>query len=516
MPKENDELGDPGVPEGDADLMLEAEEGDEDGTGTVALAFGQNSTVAIILGDGRQAPTYKDCSVDPRDRNPDVDLSEWTAADEEIEAASGTAQVEVATADAWEESPTDASKPTAAPAAPGKSAELTAILGAPATNPESRIEAALKPTPSVPFSRRKTVLAVAALGILGAIGMAGMKAKETWEAHQIKPETKDLVDQKPQEETPTKEIKALPEETISSSNESPTVLYARIGTEVEKQTASSNLSEGAKGRILAASSNTLTESLYTGNRWENLDGKWLDTTAAHQNVVGKLQTWGGYTDVLTVSAGAQNIDEMLEKIANSSLPHSELVAWKVATQIASIQDKEVVPSVETVQTNMSTITSDQIEEQVKKNIKNPPPIPAPSIFAGMTDSSAQLDEDLSEDLEFLPSAPTFEDRFDVIEPANLKPGSSQPKEAFEEDLGAYLIPEEPELSPFDAPEPKALLAKLPDVTEHLVTEVEVEEEEDEPEIAAPTKPEPTPAPSFVEQAKTAINSLASKFKSWWS
>lgn len=373
----------------------------------------------------------------------------------------------------------------------------------------------------VSFWKRRTVQAIAALGLIGVVGGSAYKI---WEQLQASPdETEEVA--KPILPVAVPVNKSAAEESPQAAT-----LYDEVGNKLEAKTEGSDLSQGTKARIHAASTNDLTESLYDGaKRWETLDGKWLDTPGAHANVVKKLTTWGGYQDVLTVSANANSIDEMLEDIANSDLPHAEHVAWKVAVQIASIKDSRVVPSVEEVETRLNTVDSATIDQTLDENIQNPPPVPGPSFFAdqeasqtGSLDSglydapepvsllakAAQVEaqiptavwveevEEMEKEVTVL--APRFEDRFDVVEPAHVKP-------VVETKAENPVVPVL--MDPTEAAEPVALLAKreaeIPDVTEFM----ELEEE---------AKPAPKPVPTLMENAKSAFSSLTSRFKSWLS
>lgn len=341
--------------------------------------------------------------------------------------------------------------------------------------------------------------ALMALGLLGMVGTASGLVKHAYERGDAAQETAGAASVSTPQENPGASSVDEPETNASVQIEPASIhppvetLYDRIGIELEAHTQTAELSPLLTARFHAEITNALTESLYTGSTWQDLDGSWLDTATAQQNVVAKLRTWGGYEDVLTVSASAQSIDEMLEQVAASDLPDAELVAWKLATQIASIQDSEVVPNVETVKERMSTIETTEVKAEIQERL---PP----------ATETAQLD-----------------DVYDAPAPGNLQGMNSFDAE---DDVSDYLTLEDAGLedsdmedtatSPFDAPEPRALLDVSPDLMHRSIRMVEVEEY-DEPDIAEPAPaPAPAPAPSFVERAKTAINSLVSGFKSWWS
>lgn len=358
--------------------------------------------------------------------------------------------------------------------------------------------------------KRRVAQAIAALGLIGVVGVGVYKTLD-----QLQPspdETEEAI--KVADPTPVPIDEPLAEESTQAAT-----LYDEVGDRLETKTEGTGLSQGTIARIHAASTNDLTESLYDGaKQWKTLDGSWLDTPEAHANVVKKLTTWGGYKDVLTVSANANSIDEMLEDIADSDLPNAEYVAWKVATQIASIKDSRVVPSVEEVQTRLGTVDSAAIDKTLDENIENPPPVPGPSFFADQAEQTGSLDSsiyDAPEPVSFLAKAtimetqaptavwveeeveevtipaPRFEDRFDAIEPGFVKSlAEAKPL------VSVFMDPTE-------APEPVTLLAKreaeIPDVTEFL--------EED---------PVPKPVPTLLENAKSAFSGLTSRFKSWLS
>lgn len=399
----------------------------------------------------------------------------------------------------------------------GVAAKVNEILGGETSSGSARLEEDLAKLASpkmervpVSFWKQRTVQAIAALGLLGTIGVG---AYEAWKHFQASPDgTEDLAKLADPAAVDTTTDTPTPTNSPAAEESAPVAtLYDEVGNKLETKTAGTDLSQGAKARIHATSINNLTESLYEGaKQWETLDGQWLDTPQAHANVVKKLTTWGGYQDVLTVSAHASSIDEMLEDIADSDLPHSELVAWKVATQIASIKDGRVVPSVEEVKTRLGTVDSAAIDKTLDENIKNPPPIPGPSFFlesslydapepVSLLAKTVEVDtlNDLTADLEE-EIAPRFEDRFDAIEPAHIKSVVQAKPEA----------PVVPVLmDPTEAAEPVTLLAKreveIPDVTEFL-------EEEPVP------PPAPKPAPNLIDKAKSALSSLTSRFKSWLS
>lgn len=404
----------------------------------------------------------------------------------------------------------------------GIAAKVNEVLGGETSAGLDRLEKDLKSLPPlkmkygpVSFWKRRTVQAIAALGLLGTVGIGSYKL---WEYFQASPdETEDVAKLADPVaiNTPTYAPVSVNEPTAKESTQAAT-LYDEVGDKLEVKTEGTDLSQGTKARIHAASTNDLTESLYEGaKQWETLDGQWLDTPEAHTNVVKKLTTWGGYKDVLTVSANANTIDEMLENIADSDLPHAEYVAWKVATQIASIKDAEVVPSVEEVETRLGTVDSAAIDQTLDENIENPPPIPGPSFFADQADQTGSLDSslydapepvsllaktvemstpedmpDLTTDLEE-ETAPRFEDRFDAIEPSHVKPVVQAKTE-----VPVFMDPTEPA-------EPVNLLAKreaeIPDVTEFL-------EEEPVP------PPAPKPVPTLLENAKSALSSLTQMLK----
>lgn len=304
---------------------------------------------------------------------------------------------------------------------------------------------------------RKTLMGLGLLGLMGtaAGGLVkhayerGGDAQETAGTASISTPQKDSGVSSTDEPETNTSIQVEPAFNPLAAH----TLYERIGLELGAHAQTDASTTLVMARLHAEVTNAITESLYTGTSWTDLNGNWLDTPAAKNNLVKKLQTWGGYEDELVVSAGAHNIDDMLEQITNSDLPNAELLAWKLATQIASIQDAEVVPNVEAVKERIAGIDTAKVRTEIQKRL---PP----------STETAQLD-----------------DVYDAPAPGNLQG--------------------------MDAAEAEN------DVSAYLAQEVEVEEY-DEPEIAAPAKPEPTSAPSFIERAKTAINSLASKFKSWWS
>lgn len=307
------------------------------------------------------------------------------------------------------------------------------------------------------------------------------------------------------------------ETPCEASPDKATTLYGQVENVVRSQEAVSTYSPNQEIRLTAASTHQLMKEHFSeAHTWEDLDGRWKDSTRAFDLTVKKLDAWG-YDEALdrleTSSTPITTIDGMLEFIANDGyFKHSEKVARNIAVEIAMIKDPRIASDVSIVEADLEAISPEEIESAIEDFIETPPPVPplytSPSMngdgIAALYDAPEPMNLKTAKTAEITP----------VANPIKVESKFSQ--------IGPYEVPEPLYVRPVVEEEPEELQLdeELYEVPEpHFVKTVEdklmeaffKEGDAMNPVAAHAIEPEKT----FTQKAAASVKGWASKLGKWF-
>lgn len=222
-------------------------------------------------------------------------------------------------------------------------------------------------------------------------------------------------------------------------------LWTKVVTSVDSHSETSGLDLKAKIRLEASSTNDLVAGLRSDAH------TWSDSPEALKDLKAKVTTWGGY-DFLLASGEACNATSITQWLScidsDVNVPNSHLVVKNFEGQIQAIQDETINPDQKTVKAKLASIATEQVNKVVEEKIANPPEIPKNISYPSSNSASVEstqsngltsvlndiydapdpitlMSQKKSPDPTIITAvptdmnAPTFEDRFEAIEPLHV-------------------------------------------------------------------------------------------------
>jgi hypothetical protein len=318
------------------------------------------------------------------------------------------------------------------------------------------------------------------LAVLGAILSVFLASKEKAPAPEAAPAT---VTAHASSSTPAPEAAPAP----ATASPAAQTLWERVSTQVAQD---STLTPHQKASVEASATNELNASLYSGDSWQVLQGEWQED--AYPLVLNKLETWGGYQDVLdSLEKAPASVDTISEALAHlvDDPNIADGTARLLAENIASIQDPRISADAEKAQNRAASVPQEKIQEKVADLKQNPPPSPAHFDYPA--------DQVGPADLYDAPDAQGTKAPINLHELHSFQKGPR---------FGSLSTPEEMGLtSDQDAPTPQF-------VAPFTAAEEEFFKQGDAMNAAAEVAkamPAPEPKPSFFGKAKAALSSITS-------